>query len=408
MLLVAAAWCGVNSVFAQTWTQANVANTNWFGIVSSADGSILFASGGTTNGQQIYTSTNSGITWNQTALPMTNSTFGLRASADGTKVFASRNLPGSSPRGSTNSSPFFLSTNSGATWNSIFGPTTNYTSSIAMSADGNTLAAGQWSFSVFNRCWVYISTNSGASWSTNQIGSFNPRVFATADGKTLSAMIPPVLLTTTNAGLTWTTNNLPGSPYSWNSIAGSASGTILAAVGYKSNSGTYVCVSTNAGVSWISRTVNAFGYYASGWIAISSNGSRLIAPTSGAIFISTDLGASWSQSITLSTNWSVVASSADGNKLAATVLGNTTFTKATGAIWTSQTTPSPQLNLTPFPTNLTLAWTVPSTNFVLQQSSDLISWVDMTNPPVLNLTNLQNEVMLSPSNRSGFYRLKTP
>jgi hypothetical protein len=32
----------------------------------------------------------------------------------------------------------------------------------------------------------------------------------------------------------------------------------------------------------------------------------------------------------------------------------------------------------------------------------------MTNQPVLNLTNLQNEVMLSPSSSSGFYRLKTP
>ncbi len=32
----------------------------------------------------------------------------------------------------------------------------------------------------------------------------------------------------------------------------------------------------------------------------------------------------------------------------------------------------------------------------------------MTNQPVLNLTNLQNQVTLSPSNSSGFYRPKTP
>jgi hypothetical protein len=30
------------------------------------------------------------------------------------------------------------------------------------------------------------------------------------------------------------------------------------------------------------------------------------------------------------------------------------------------------------------------------------------NPPVLNLTNLQNEVILSPTGSSIFYRLKTP
>jgi hypothetical protein len=47
-------------------------------------------------------------------------------------------------------------------------------------------------------------------------------------------------------------------------------------------------------------------------------------------------------------------------------------------------------------------------NFVLQQSSDLASWTDMTDTPALNLTNLQNEVVLSPTNGSGFYRLKTP
>jgi hypothetical protein len=32
----------------------------------------------------------------------------------------------------------------------------------------------------------------------------------------------------------------------------------------------------------------------------------------------------------------------------------------------------------------------------------------VTNPPVLNLTNLQNQVTLPLSGGSGFYRLKTP
>jgi hypothetical protein len=66
------------------------------------------------------------------------------------------------------------------------------------------------------------------------------------------------------------------------------------------------------------------------------------------------------------------------------------------------------LNLTPANGNLKFSWIVPSTNFVMQQSSDLGSWTDMTNAPALNLTNLQNEVILSPIGSSGFYRLKTP
>ena len=66
------------------------------------------------------------------------------------------------------------------------------------------------------------------------------------------------------------------------------------------------------------------------------------------------------------------------------------------------------MNLTPINGNLTLSWTVPSTNFVMQQSSDLGSWADMTNKPVLNLTNLQNEVTFPLTGSNAFYRLKTP
>jgi hypothetical protein len=47
-------------------------------------------------------------------------------------------------------------------------------------------------------------------------------------------------------------------------------------------------------------------------------------------------------------------------------------------------------------------------NFVLQQSADLSSWSVVTNQPVLNLTNLQNEVILPPPDSNVFYRLKTP
>jgi hypothetical protein len=283
-----------------------------------------------------------------------------------------------------------------------------------MSADAKTLIAGQWMST--KGSWIYISTNSGASWSTNRMVNIQNSldVLALANGKRLYVMISPYFFTTTNAGLSWTTNYLPASPYSWISLAGSADGSILAAMGFSnvnsgaSSIGAYVCVSTNGGTSWILGTLNPTAYWQSGWIAMSADGSKLIAPTYGAIFISTNLGASWSQSIAANTNWWVAATSADGNKLAVTVLGNTTYTKATGGIWTSQTTPSPQLNLVPSPTNRTLAWTVPSTNFVMQQSSDLQNWADMTNQPVLNLTNLQDEVILPPSGSNVFYRLKTP
>jgi hypothetical protein len=58
--------------------------------------------------------------------------------------------------------------------------------------------------------------------------------------------------------------------------------------------------------------------------------------------------------------------------------------------------------------NLTLSWVIPSTNFILQQCSDLSSWANVTNTPVLNLGNLQNQVTLPASSAVGFYRLTTP
>lgn len=96
--------------------------------------------------------------------------------------------------------------------------------------------------------------------------------------------------------------------------------------------------------------------------------------------------------------WRQVASSADGNKLAVIIDG--------GAIWTLQTTPSPQLKISSASGALDFSWIVPSTNFVLQESSALNGdWVTLTNLPALNLSTLQEELTLPPANGSGFFRL---
>jgi len=60
--------------------------------------------------------------------------------------------------------------------------------------------------------------------------------------------------------------------------------------------------------------------------------------------------------------------------------------------------------------NVLLQWVVPSTNFILQQASDLVAgdWLNIPEIPVLNLTNLQNEVTLSLSvSSNAFFRLKS-
>jgi hypothetical protein len=59
--------------------------------------------------------------------------------------------------------------------------------------------------------------------------------------------------------------------------------------------------------------------------------------------------------------------------------------------------------------NFVVSWAVPSTNFVLQQNTDLTTsdWLTMPNTPVLNVTNLQYEIGLLPTNGAAYYRLTT-
>jgi len=218
----------------------------------------------------------------------------------------------------------------------------------------------------------------------------------------------PRIYTSTNSGSSWALVNssLPLA----SAIASSADGTKLAAI-----MGRSIYVSTNSGIAWTITSAPATNWVS---IASSADGSRLVVVAertdnfgpfppaiSGVIYSSTDSGATWIHNNVAVHNWSWVASSADGCKLVAAA-GD--WTPADSGIWTLQTTPAPQINITPANGNLTLSWIVPSANFVMQQSSDLINWTDAVATPTLNLTSLQNEVTLPLTGSSGFYRLKTP
>jgi len=268
-------------------------------------------------------------------------------------------------------------------------PRTVWTS-IASSADGVKLAA-------LAASGIYISTNSGTSWTSNNVsGATLNYVASSADGTKLVAVVNEGgIYTSADAGTTWKSNNAAAQfPY-WRCVASSADGSLMAA-GIGGNGGP-IYTSTNFGAAWTSNSLPRQVWAA---LASSADGSRLIAAGYPAIYISTNSGTTWVSNNTPRLSWRAVASSADGCALVAGVYG--------GGIWISQSTPTPQLNIAPANPDFKLSWTVPSTNFVLQQSAYLISWADLTNPPALNLTNLQDEVVLSPTNSSGFYRLKTP
>jgi hypothetical protein len=195
-----------------------------------------------------------------------------------------------------------------------------------------------------------------------------------------------------DSGNSWITSNVPIED--WLQVASSADGNMLAAVAY----GGPIYTLRNFGKIWTSNNVPSEKWTS---VAMSVDGSQLAATVlGGSIYTSADFGNTWTSNNVPSQDWTSIASSADGNELAAVVFG--------GGIWISQTTPMPQLNIAPINPNFKLSWIVPSTNFVLQQSSDLSKWAEVTDaPPALNVTNLQNEVVLSPTNNRDFYRLES-
>jgi len=401
-------FCGliaaVNSAFAQTWTQATNAPSNgWTCVASSADGTKLVAVYGDNNSGSIYTSTNSGANWtHQTNAPTNVEWQGVASSADGVKLVA----------GATAYGGIYTSTNSGKTWisNNVPNSSNYYWWNVASSADGTKLAAA----ARLGGGPIYTSTNSGITWEITSAptNSYWAGVTSSADGtKLAAAQLATVtnpnnylgyIYTSTNSGATWQTNDAPF--IAWEGIASSADGVKLIAVARAGLIGIYT--STNSGVTWIPNTNSALVYNNWSSAAMSADGCKMavvsvyVGAPWASVYSSDDSGLSWQTNDAPNADWQFITSSADGSKLVAATYN--------GSIYTLQTTPSPQLNINPSSTNFALSWIIPSTDFVVQQSPDLMSWSSITNTPALNLTNLQNQVTLSPTNNIGFYRLTTP
>lgn len=388
----------VTSMSAQTWTQTSApTNLMWNALACSSDGRTLLAVEKT----GLYTSTNSGSTWTQAQVPSPfwNTWRAGSVSADGVKMTAG------------DYGGIYTSTNSGQTWLLSTNGPGNYWFSIACSADGTHLVAAPYcDTNAGNAQPLYISTNSGATW-TAAITPSNHWVAAasSADGENLFALASngPIYLST-NSGISWISNNTTAY---WSSIACSADGTKAVAVAGQGEVYTW----TQSGAAWVPHFVsgvrNGFGSVAS-----SADGERLLAVGSGngspvePIFISTNSGESWipqSNAPPLVT-WNAVTCSADGHEMFAATYG-LVLNDYAGGIYILQTIPSPALNLTSG-TNPTLSWIPPSTNFVLQQNLDLATtnWETLPNAPILNFSNLQYQVILPFSNSSAFYRLVTP
>jgi hypothetical protein len=419
--LVAVTLIMADFAFAQTWTPTSFTNMTWVCFASSADGNTLVAepvNNNDTNNAVIFISTNGGVTWITNTLPSIYvSGLGqlgvilqsVASSADGTKLAGAStgvNLYGY----------LCTSTNSGTTWTTNNNAPSVGWDCIASSADGLKLVAGiggagveqggagQWAGP------IYVSTNSGVTWfpTMSPSNSWNS-IASSADGTILFASTYSGLLYfSTDSGNTWAQANVPARFWK---VASSADGKKLVAE-YTADTNTipgHILTSTDSGNTWVSNTFVS-SYFES--VAVSGDGNTIVATGNDpVVFVSTNFGGSWETNSLPGggSYFDSVAISADGGKA---ITGSSSSSLLSpdelGLSYISQTVYAPQLNISPASTNLALSWTIPSTNFMLQQSSDLISWVDLTNMPILNLTNLQNQVSLSPTNGIGFFRLSTP
>jgi photosystem II stability/assembly factor-like uncharacterized protein len=397
----------------------DVPNANWDSVASSADGSVLVAvsnPGGSfpeTPGL-IYISTNGGAEWNQATNAPSENWETVACSADGSRIIVGTGGGGAYP------GPVYTSPDTGVSWVQNDLPTLAW-QSVASSADGSNLVAAAYIPARSNS--IYASSDAGATWAqlTNapKLGWYS--IASSADGSKLAAVAfgNTNIYTSTNFGATWRTNEVSRGPDGaqsvWTTIASSADGSRLVAAGGGTLGSGNIFISTNFGAAWTLTATNilpSHGYSEWIYVASSADGRRLAAVSElgapGGVITSTNSGATWMTNSTpalADATWNSVALSADGARMVVSV----GYPSYSGPIYTSHITPAPVLNLAAAGGNLMFSWVVPSMTLRLQQNSDLTTtnWTDLTNLPVLNLLNLQNQLLVPSSNGAQFYRLKS-
>jgi hypothetical protein len=249
--------------YGSTWVSNSAPSTAWSGAAASADGTRLVAVAG-----GIYT--NSGTTWALAFNPPRNHLIGsVAASADGAKLVAADYLLFSQLG-------IYTSANSGATWQSVTTSPSVAWRAVASSMDGSRLAAARGNNIGGS---IYTSANGGALWvSNNAPNLFWTSLVSSANGSNLLAIGASLLYRSDDAGATWAA--VPDAPEPINGIACSTNGNIWFAV---SSANGEIYSSFNAGASWTTNLADRLDWSA---IAVSADGSQGVAASgSGEIYI---------------------------------------------------------------------------------------------------------------------------
>jgi photosystem II stability/assembly factor-like uncharacterized protein len=384
----------LQGALAQSWTTNSGPQEWWTDVASSADGAKLVAVAGEGFPVSIYTSTNAGITWVTRGTP--KAWFAVDCSADGSRVVAV---------GLHNTSPY-ISADSGLTWATVTIPGMSDVDfqALCCSGDGNLmLAAGSVYLYPSVHYVLYRSADGGTNWTAVEAMQTNVSALTcSGDGQTVFAGTRPGrLYRSTDTGLTWTATTAPSEP--WHTLCCSADGTrVYAAVnpgdGPMRND---LYISFDSGLTWQWKTVPAYGLSK---LACSADGRRvvLLSAPNGLILTSTDSGATWAQQSVPPNGgcpWNGgAASSADGNSL---------IVLSSYAMYALKTTPTPTLDFSQMTEGLSLSWTVPSSDFVLQENSEpsATGWTDVTAQPKVDPATEQHKVFVPCAGGARYYRL---
>ena len=384
----------------QSWIQTSAPETGWNSLACSADGSRIVAasccSADTGYRGFLYISTNAGTSWTICNSPPTNYT-GVAMSADGVTLMAS-----------TFQGILFSSRNGGNDWTTIVSPGSGLYN-IACSADGSTWVCG----SLYG---FLISTDAGLNWTFNTNQVVIGPVVCSANSNRLAGCQGGTIFTSTNDGATWQPSGAQkpsGAPNGFSLVAGSADlADLISAVTIPSSgfdtSCSVVFTSHDFGASWQQTSSPCLPGGAFAALTSSAQGkdlAALIRDSSTPVLTSMDGGATWwYNAVSGAENWIAgsyirpLASSADGKRLV--VAG------WSAGIYTWHTTPSPELKAKLENGSLAGFWLVPSTKFVLQQSSDMgtSGWTDVTTLPSFDPTTLEYQFRPK-GGGTMFYRL---
>lgn len=262
-----------------------------------------------------------GATWTQRLNDANRVWRGIALSADGQRIAAC-----------ANGGSIWTSVDGGVSWTERTSAGTRSWSGICSSADGTRLAAT----AVGGRIW--ISGNSGLTWTERTGVPIGDWGAITCDSTglrlfTSNHSFGGVSYTSTNQGLAWTTRTLPRSL----NLASSADGNRLA--GFVT--GGRLQVSSNGGTSWTSTN---FAHPGMRDLAMSANGNLILCAVNegatGQIFLSTTSGTSFTR-VGPNTGINSVTCSSDGTRAACLDKEGLVYTSSDSGVTWVQTAARP-------------------------------------------------------------------